>query len=117
MDSVGYSAMPQFQGGGTLETQLFLWTGKIIWWAICCSAVACAVAGGILAPIVIRRKIIKHVWHWILTAELAKYGVSVDDLLWIGSVPEISDTEREAFTKVGKRLHERHEALEARKAL
>lgn len=99
-----------------METQLFLWTGKIIWWAICCSAVACAVGGGILAPIVVRRKIINQLWHWVLMAQISRYGVSVEDLRWIASVPDISAAERESFSKVGKRLHERREALEVRKA-
>lgn len=100
-----------------MENQLFLWTGKIIWWAICCSAVACVVAGGILAPIVIRKKIINNLWSWILSAQLSRYGISEEDLLWVSSVPDISKSERESFYKVGKRLHERRKALEARKAL
>lgn len=100
-----------------MENQLFLWAGKIIWWAICISAVACAVGGGILAPIIVRRKIINNLWSWILTAELAKYGLSADDILWIGSVPGISATEREAYSKVGKRIYERREALDKLKAL
>lgn len=99
-----------------MEIQLFLWTGKIIWWAICCSAVACAVGGGILAPIVVRRKIIKNLWLWILTAELAKYGLSTEDVTWLAAIPGQSPERYENFLETAKRLHERHDALEAQKA-
>lgn len=99
-----------------METQLFLWTGKLVWWAICLSAGACAVGGGILAPLIVRRKIIKSLWYWILTSQLARYGISVEDMLWINSIPDVSGAEREAFAKVGKRLHERYVAMEAQKA-
>lgn len=100
-----------------METQLFLWTGKIIWWAICISAVACFVGGGILAPIIVHKKIINNLWSWILAAQLSRYGISADDLLWVASVPDISEAERETFYRVGKRLYERNEALEKRKEL
>ena len=99
-----------------MEAQLFLWTGKIIWWAICCSAVACAVSGGILAPIVVRRKIIKNLWLWVLTAELSKYGLSAEDTMWLAAVPGQRAEEYEKFVVTAKRLQERHEALEAKKA-
>lgn len=74
------------------------------------------VGGGILAPVVIRHRIIASLWHWALTAQLAKHGVSVDDMAWIRSIPGMTKDEGAAFDKIAKRLHERHEALEARKA-
>lgn len=99
-----------------MEIQLFLWTGKLVWWAICLSVGACAVGGGILAPLAVRRKIIESLWRWIITAQIARYGISVEDMLWINSIPDVSGTEREAFAKISKRLHERYEAQAARKA-
>jgi hypothetical protein len=99
-----------------LENQLFLWTGKIIWWAVCCSAVACAVASGILAPIVVRRKIIKNLWIWILTAELSKYGLDPEDIRFMAAIPGLKPEEFNRCMETVKRVKERGESLEARKA-
>lgn len=99
-----------------METQLFIWTGKIIWWAICCSAVACVVGGGILAPIVVRRKIIKSLWLWILTAELSKHGLSPEDIRFMAAIPGQMPGDFEKCMNTVKRVKERGKSLEAQKA-
>lgn len=69
-----------------MESQLFYWTGLIIWYAVC--TCACAIVGGVVvvAPIVATRKCINHLWKWKLSAELMKYGFTQEEVRYAHSI-------------------------------
>jgi len=99
-----------------MEPELFYWTGKIIWYAICASV--CAAVGGItfIAPIVATHKVIKHLWKWRISAELAKYGFTEADIRFThslqgGGLP----CEYDRFIEAVQRIKERGDAIKASK--
>lgn len=90
-----------------MEFQLFMWTGKIIWWALCSTVVLCAVAGAVIAPIAAYKKVLGHLWHWKLAGELAKSGFTEDDIRFAANIPGGLPCKYTEFIEAVNRIKER----------
>ena len=44
-----------------MEIEVFLWTGRIVWWIVCITTVIVAVAAGVIAPTVAYTRVKKRV--------------------------------------------------------
>jgi hypothetical protein len=96
-----------------MEQDLFYWTGKIIWWAICSSTVLCITTAAICAPIATFYRVKKRMWQWRYLAEVGHYGLTQEDLAWIARDPfhsppkDITETLR-WVQRVKERTEARH---------
>lgn len=61
-----------------METQIFYWTGCVIWWAIC----LCVISAAIVAPVVSFLKAKKFLWQWRWAAITAETGFTHEDVVF-----------------------------------
>jgi len=59
---------------------IFYWTGVVIWWSICFSAIGVVIATTIVAPILSYLRIKKYFWQWKWGSELAHTGLTQEDV-------------------------------------
>lgn len=91
------------------ESQIFLFTGKIIWLLLCSAAVASALACLVVAPIMCYRFICRHLWHWVLAKNLVTDGFSEADIRFAMSLTGGLPCDYDKFMDAVKRIKERGE--------
>jgi len=96
-----------------MEPQLFYWTGKIIWYAVCIAL--CASMGVLaIAPIAAFYKLRQHLWHWKLSAEIAKYGFTEADVRYAVSLQGDLPCKYEDLIEAVGRIKARGDAIKQR---
>ncbi len=89
-----------------METQIFYYTGMILWGCLCALVISLGISLGVIIPIKTIHWVSTKLWKWKLLAEIAHTGfnredieyairvklpngVSVDDMLrWVKEVKE-----------------------------
>ena len=69
--------------GINMETQIFYWTGAIIWWLIMISTCVTIFTLCVIAPIVAYRTYIRNFNKWKWAAVLATTGLTTGDVSFI----------------------------------
>jgi hypothetical protein len=70
----------------------------------------------VLAPIAAFYKLRKHLWHWKLSAEIAKFGFTEADVRFAVSLQEDLPCKYEDFIRAVGRIKERGDSIAQRKA-
>ncbi|MCK5504226.1 MAG: hypothetical protein KAJ10_03645 [Thermodesulfovibrionia bacterium] len=63
-----------------METQIFYWTGVVIWWGVCLAVMVSIVACVIITPVVAYHRCKKYFWQWKWAAIIAEHGFTQDDV-------------------------------------
>lgn len=74
-----------------METQLFYWTGVVLWWIGCGFLVLFIALFAVWLPCYLMVKTRRAVWNWIWAAKIARHGFSQRELqeVYIGSYPQL----------------------------
>jgi len=64
-----------------MENLLFMWTGKIIWYAICGCTVLTFICAVFVVPTIVFHRWLSYLWRWVLAARLAKEGLTTEEVV------------------------------------
>ena len=97
-----------------METEVFYWTGVILWWALCISGGCSVIAASIIAPIVAYRQSKKYLWQWKYGAILAQTGFTDADVEFAVSYSRLpKDISLPELLKWVRNVKERGDALKS----